>query len=90
MKAQTIKELLKRYKNEIDFIDFDDDLEILNMFSIRNQLIDRLETLEKSELNEFWNLDDKFIDFMDELRGFEKEIVRQNAILYVKTRKLVA
>lgn len=88
MKTQSIKDLLKDYKREIDYIDFDDDLELLCMFAVRGQLIDRYEELTENDLNNFNKLEERFISFDNNLKGFEKKLMVQNSELYKKMRKV--
>ncbi len=88
MKTLPIKELLKKYKKELEFIDFDDDLELVVMLAIRNQLIDRYEALNKDEITFFDKLDSIFINYIDNLKKFDNEIMYQNSKLYIKLKKV--
>jgi hypothetical protein len=87
MKTLPIKELLGKYKKELKFIDFDDDLELVIMLAIRNQLIDRFEALTEEEVKTFLKLEDGFIEYIENLKGFDKEIMFQNSKLYIKLKK---
>ena len=90
MKTLAIKELLKEYRIELDYPDFDDEFEIFNMLAIRGQLIDRLEVLTEIELNEFSILEIGFVEIASKIKGFEDRIMLQNSELYMKTKKLAA
>jgi len=88
MKGQSIKELLNDYKIELDHIDFDDDFELMNLFAVRGQLIDRFENFTINQLSKFEKLEVEFIKIIDKLKGFEEKIVYQNSLLYTKLRKV--
>ena len=88
MKGQTIKDLLKIYKRELDFIDFDDHFELMNLFSVRGQLIERYSEFTTSQLNIFDKLEVQFVGFADNLVKFKNKIMEQNSRLYMRLRKV--
>lgn len=88
MKTLPIEELLGKYKKELKFIDFDDDLELVIMLAIRNQLIDRFEALTEKQIETFLKLEDDFVEHIENLKGFDKEIMFQNSKLYIKLKKV--
>ncbi len=88
MKGQSIKDLLKDYKREIDFIDFDDELELINLFSARGSLIERYEELTETQLRLFNKLEVEFINnVVSNLMKFQDKIIYQNSLLYTKLRQ---
>ena len=88
MKGQTIKDLLKIYKRELDFIDFEDDFELMNLFAVRGQLIERYDEFTIFQLNIFEKLEVQFVEIADNLVKFKNKIMEQNSRLYIKLRKI--
>ena len=88
MKGQSIKDLLKEYKKELDFIDYDDDFELMNLFGARGTLIERYDDFTTSQLRSFEKLEVQFLDIAPNLVKFENRIITQNSRLYMKLRKV--
>jgi len=74
MKTLNSKELLKKYKSKVKDIIIDDEFIIVELLSIRNSIIDMINSLTDSQLNRFLKIDSDLINLLPEIYKIEENL----------------